>query len=406
MFPNYTLNTMKKVLFLCSSYRSGGAERAFVSLLNLLPLDKIEAHVMVIEEEGLFMNQLPQNIIIEHAPVEMVIANARIKSSYFWKHVTIRTLFSKLFSIFKGKIVSRKKTMGSQQYFWNEVKRSVPYNSSNYDVVISFMNGFCNYYAIDKVDAKVKYLWVHNDYNKLGCSADFDKPYFSTATKVATISSVCVESLKKNFPGLSDKFIMVENVSPTSFILEKSKEPVDDMFIDQYDFTISSVGRLSEQKGYDIAIDAAHIMKDRGLNFCWYVVGEGELRSTFEKKIKEYGLENNFKLLGLRANPYPYIANSTFFVMTSRFEGKSIALDEAKILCKPILSTKYPSVYDNIKDGLDGVLVEQEPIKVAEGIERLYSDLKLKRSLVSYLESHIDSNETIVKKQIMDLIIQ
>lgn len=404
MFPNYTLNTMKKVLFLCSSYRSGGAERAFVSLLNSLPLDKIEAHVMVIEEEGLFMNQLPQNIIIEHAPVEMVIANARIKSSYFWKHVTIRTLFAKIHSILKGKIVNRKKTKGSQQYFWNEVKGSVPNNTNNYDVVISFMGGFCNYYAIDKVDAKAKYLWVHNDYNKLGCSAEFDKPYFSAATKVATISSVCVESLKENFPELGDKFIMVENVSPTSLILEKSKEPVDDMFIDQYDFTISSVGRLFEQKGYDMAIDAANIMKDRGLNFCWYVVGEGELRSTFEKKIKEYGLENNFKLLGLRANPYPYIANSTFFVMTSRFEGKSIALDEAKILCKPILSTKYPSVYDNIRDRVDGILVEQDSVAIANGIEMLYADKAICNRLISYLRNHPSSNESMVRQQIMHLI--
>lgn len=395
---------MKKVLFLCSSYRAGGAERAFVSLLNTLPLDKIEAHVMVIEEEGLFMNQVPTNIVIKHAPKEMVVANARFKSSYFWKHVTIPTLLKKIVSIIKGKLPKYRKSLGSQQYFWNEIKKTVPTNSEEYDVVISFMGGFCNYYAIDKVNAKKKILWFHNDYNKVACTPSFDEPYFSVADYVATISQVCVDALVDNFPHLKDKFIVVENISPASLIVRKSKEPSDDFSIKNYDFTISSVGRLHEQKGYDMAIDAARILKEKGLSFCWYVVGEGELRPILESQIKKYELENYFKLLGIRANPYPYIANSTIFVMTSRFEGKSIALDEAKILCKPILSTIYPSVYDNIEDGINGILVEQTPADIANGIERLYKDDKLRQSLISYLETHPLSNEIAVRNQIMNLL--
>ena len=90
--------------------------------------------------------------------------------------------------------------------------------------------------------------------------------------------------------------------------------------------------------------------------------------------------------------------------MTSRFEGKSIALDEAKILCKPILSTIYPSVYDNIEDGINGILVEQTPADIANGIERLYKDDKLRQSLISYLETHPLSNEIAVRNQIMNLL--
>ncbi len=397
---------MKKILFLCSSYRSGGAERGFVSLLNALPLDKIEAHVMVIEEEGLFKEQLPENIVIKHAPRNLVIANARIKSSYFWKYATIPSVFKKVSSIIKGKFVIKKEKISSEQYFWREFKNIIPENEEKYDAVISFMAGICNYYAIDKVNAKKKFLWVHSDYNKMLSNAKYDEPYFTAADKVATISSICVDALAQNFPSLKDKFILVENVSPASLIIKKSKEKVDDIQPEKYDYIISSVGRLHEVKGYDMAVEAAHIMKERGLNFCWNIVGEGDMRPTLEKKIKEYGLEDNFKLLGLRANPYPYVANSTLFVMTSRYEGKSIALDEAKILCKPILSTIYPSVYDNIQNGVDGVLVEQNPADIAAGIESLCKNCELRQKMISFHTAHPASNEEKVREQIMNLIEQ
>lgn len=395
---------MKKVLFLCGSYRPGGAEKGFVSLLNSLPLDKIEAHVMMLEEEGMFKNQLPNNIIVKHAPIEMVVMNARIKTSFFWRKVTPLTFIKKVASMIKGKFAKCRKGLGSQQFFWNEIKNSVPHNTTKYDAVISFMAGFCNYYAIDKVNAEKKYLWVHNDYNSMDSVQSFDKKYFQAANKVATISPICVNALTENFPEIKDKFILVENISSASEILQKSNELVNDIQQDKYDFTISSVGRLYEQKGYDMAIEAARIMKEKGLNFCWFVLGDGVLRSSLENKIKEYALENNFKLLGVRTNPYAYIAKSTMFVMTSRYEGKSIALDEAKILCKPILSTKYPSVYDNIHDGVNGILVEQDPYDIAKGIECLYKDLELRQALITHLVKHPASNESKVRTQILELI--
>lgn len=397
---------MKKVLFLCSSYRSGGAERGFVSLLNALPLDKMEAHVMVIEEEGLFKEQLPENIIVKHAPKNLVVAGARVKSSYFWKYVSIPSMLKKVTSIVKGKFVIKKEKISSEQYFWREFKNIIPENEEEYDAVISFMAGICNYYAIDKVKAKKKFLWVHSDYNKMLSSAKYDEPYFTVADKVATISSICVDALTQNFPLQKEKFILVENVSPASLIIKKSKEKVGDIQPGKYDYIISSVGRLHEVKGYDMAVEAARIMKDRGLNFCWNIIGEGEQRPALEKKIKEYGLEDNFKLLGLRANPYPYVANSTIFVMTSRYEGKSIALDEAKILCKPIMSTIYPSVYDNIQNGVDGVLAEQNPVDIANAIESLCKNKELRQEITSYLTAHPASNETKVREQIMNLIEQ
>ena len=108
--------------------------------------------------------------------------------------------------------------------------------------------------------------------------------------------------------------------------------------IETLDFsnTIVSVGRLSNEKGFDLAVEASKILKDKNINFRWYFIGDGNQREALEQKIKSYQLQNHVLLLGLKDNPYPYIKKAKIYAQTSRFEGKSIAIDEAKILRKPI----------------------------------------------------------------------
>lgn len=397
---------MKKVLFLCSSYASGGAERAFVSLLQSLPLEKMKADIMVLQEEGLFREQLPKNINQIKAHTTLATTFASIRSPYFWKNATLKDIYLKISTIAAGALCKSKKHLNSQQYFWDKVKKHIPVNREKYDAVISFMNGYCNYYAIDKVEAKRKYLWVHNDYNKIGCNPEYDKIFFEKATGIITISDSCADSLKENFPTLKDKISVIENISATALIKKRSTEQISDIDTSPFDTTFISVGRLNQQKGYDMAIEAANILNKKGVNFCWYVIGEGELLKEIKKNIAEKGLEKIFILLGTRSNPYPYIKNADIFVMTSRFEGKSIALDEAKILCKPIVSTKYPSVYDNIEDGTNGILVEQDAAAIAEGLYKLSNDKDMREKFSNYLSQNSTSNEDTVVRQIMDLINQ
>ena len=66
-------------------------------------------------------------------------------------------------------------------------------------------------------------------------------------------------------------------------------------------------------------------------------------------------------------------------VQPSRYEGKSIVLDEAKILCKPIVVTNYTTVVDSITDGVNGRIVQFDPNEIANGIlELLNSDVQTK----------------------------
>ncbi|WP_040373636.1 glycosyltransferase, partial [Peribacillus psychrosaccharolyticus] len=92
-----------------------------------------------------------------------------------------------------------------------------------------------------------------------------------------------------------------------------------------------------------------------------------------------------FKLLGLKSNPYPYINQADIYAQTSKFEGKSIAIDEAKILNKPIIVTAFSTARDQIKDGVDGQIVTMNSDAIVEGIERFIRDKNYKNNLVNNL---------------------
>jgi len=117
-----------------------------------------------------------------------------------------------------------------------------------------------------------------------------------------------------------------------------------------------TVGRLTYQKGYDIAIEAMAQIKADGYPVRWYVLGEGQERTNLEHLIEKYGVQNDFILLGAKENPYPYIKQADLYVHATRFEGKSIAIEEAQVLGKPIIASDCTGNTEQITSGYDGIL--------------------------------------------------
>ena len=126
-------------------------------------------------------------------------------------------------------------------------------------------------------------------------------------------------------------------------------------FDDQYDgFRILTVGRLTAQKAYEIAIDAMHIVKDAGIKARWYVLGDGELRNSLQAQIDRLGLHEDFILLGAVKNPYPYYRQCDLYVHATRYEGKSIAIQEAQTLGCAVLVSDCSGNREQVTDGVDG----------------------------------------------------
>lgn len=144
------------------------------------------------------------------------------------------------------------------------------------------------------------------------------------------------------------------------------------MFDERYDGKkIVTVGRLSIEKGQDLAIKVLSRLRREGYEFRWCCIGEGKHRKNFESLIAEHNLTNDFIFMGSTLNPYPYITRSNIHVQPSRHERYCLTLAEAICLNKPIIATNFLGAHEQIINGYNGLIVDFDEEKLANNLSQL-----------------------------------
>lgn len=383
---------------------SGGAQKSLLSFLKSLDGQEIkneyDIDLMVVSPKGIFMDQIPSFVNVIKAPVPVIWMGVGSGDDYLKENRSVVGLFGKTRCLIQKKSGLYNKALNEEQQLWDSWHGLIPPLEKQYDIAISYLNGYPNYYVMDKVKADKKVLWIHNEYQKLRYSKAYDQKYYGDCDAIITISQECVNSFVSVFPEYKEKVYLLENISLTADVVKRGKEFVPDEMALEHDLKLVSVGRLMEQKGFDLAIEAAVKIRQVFPDFIWLILGEGPDRALLEEQISKNGLSDNIRLIGIRENPYAYIVNADIFVQTSRFEGKSIVLDEAKILQKPIVVTAYPTVYDSIKDGVTGTIVGLDPDAIADGIIGLAKDKELQQKYSDNLKEMTPGNEKELEKYI------
>lgn len=387
---------MRKILFVIPSMRIGGAEKSLVNLLNLIDLNKYDVNLLMFKPEGDFLQQIPSGIHILKTDPSLFYAYKCDKNVFSCK-TGIRSEILRIFSTGVCKILYGN---CARQKRWTKFyKTLLPKLDSEYDVAIGYLEGDASYYVIDKVNAKRKILWVHSNFENIKKNEDAAayKEYFCKADRVVSISDKCVQVLQDNYPDMRNKFVFLPNLTSSVVLKNTAKAAIDEVF-SKDDFNIVSVGRLTEAKGFDMAIDALKILKDHKVPVHWWIIGDGELRKCLEKQAKDNSVEEYLTFLGFKANPYPYMNKADLIVQTSRWEGKSVVLDEAKILGKPILATDYATVKDQVENGKEGVIVEMDAESIAREIEHLVEDESVLNGIRNYLMDRNYGNQSEIVK--------
>lgn len=388
----------KKILFVINNLNCGGAEKALISLLETIDYSKYDVDLLLFKQEGVFMSKIPNKVNLLPAPgnykyFDMSVKKAILESI---KKFRFDVAFARVGSVYIFKTEKSKAVL--EQRVWKYLSKGIDKLDTEYDVAIGYLEKNPVYFCADKVKAKRKIGWIHNDYEKLGMNKDIDNKYFRKLDYIFTVSEECLNVLEKVFPQYKYKFRLMNNIVSVETIRKLSLEEVSDVKFSDENINIVSVGRLNYQKGFEMAIEACAILKKKGYRVNWNVIGEGEDRLKLQKLIKDLNIENEFKLLGIRENPYPYIKQSDIYVQPSRFEGKSIAIDEAKILCKPIVVTNFSTVTDQIKNELNGLICDMNSEKLANQIEKLINNNELKDSLINNLmKDNLGNKEEINK---------
>lgn len=383
---------MKKIVFVMQSLYNGGAERSLVNLLNELPKDKFDISLLLFKNEGMFLKQVPEYVHIIDTPESLKRLFSPVPKA--GKYAIVK-LYGTMKSRSKEKNAPEQAAYRWQKYY----SAQIPKLEEAFDIAVAYISGEVMYYVAEKIQAKSKYVWIHNDYRAAGQPKRYDYQYFKSMNGIVSISDECVKIFNEEFPEFKNKTYSIPNL--TSSIVIKNK--ADEFYPFEYrgeEYKILSIGRLSKQKGFDLAIEAAKKLKQRGILFKWYVIGTGELKDSLKSDLIKSEISDCFILLGAKENPYPYIKNCTIFVQPSRWEGKSVVLDEAKILAKPIVATNYPTIRDQIRNGDEGVIVEMSPKAIASGIEELLVNKAKRNSIQDFLSAHEYGNEEEVKKYI------
>ena len=379
---------MQKILIVIMSLYGGGAEKSLVNFLNELPENKFDVDLLLFKETGMFLSQVPTWVNIIDTPERLRKLYSPVKKSG-------DMIFTKIIGTFFARIMTSNHNM-RQGYRWERFyTKKVAQLDKEYDVAIAYTTGEAMFYVADKVKANRKITWIHNDYKSAKHPSDYK--YFKDF-ELVTISNECAKLFMEEFADSNKKVHNIANITSSKMTRSRADEFYPKEF-NKEDKKILSIGRLCEQKGFDIAILAAAILKTYKIDFKWFIIGDGTWRAKLQAMISDNNLDDNVFLLGTRENPYPYIKNCDILAQTSRYEGKSVVLDEAKILGAPILVTNYPTVSDQI-EGMEGLIVDLTPEAIAEGLKKLITDDSFRKEYSNYLLSREYGNQEEIKKYI------
>ncbi len=442
---------MKPRIFVNMHYMAlGGAERALLGLLNALDPMRVDVDLMLNQHTGEFMPLIPEYVrllpeqrgynAIERPMRDIVregqwrIALARLHAK--WQHrCYLKTLTAE----------QRAYDASIFQYVADCVTPVLPpiaESNTPYDLAISFLTP--HNIVLDKVKARKKIAWIHTDYSTIHVNVEKELRVWSRYDYITSISDDCTRSFLQTFPSLKDKIILIENILSPSLV---RRQAMDDAHFDAApigsadsegtqtppltpplcerggevetlsecnageqtpplapplcerggEVMLLSVGRISHAKNYDNIPDIARRMREMGLNFVWYILGPGN-HDAIDQKIAETGTGDSVKLLGATSNPYPYIKACDIYVQPSRYEGKSVTVREAQILCKPVIITDYPTARSQVQDGVDGIICPMDNAGIARAICDLAGDATKRKALSAYLAAHDYGNEREVEK--------
>ena len=378
---------MKKVLFVINTMGCAGAETALIELLRAMDKDEYEISLYVLMGKGEMLDKIPTNVKIlnDHYCRDSVLSKegkqAMIKTVWraFWKNGKEFSKFAYMLRTYSAMWKNGK--IQPDKILWRVISDGSPRLQETYDLAVAYLEGGSTYYVAEHVKAKKKAAFVHIDYESSGYTKEMDRGCYDKIDRIFTVSDEVKQHFLNFYPKYQGKVMVFHNIINQEAIREKAEEGQG--FTDGFDgIRLLTVGRLNYQKAYDIAIDAMKRIKDAGYKVRWYILGEGSERNMLEKKVKELGLEKDFLMPGAVSNPFPYYKQADIYVHATRFEGKSIAIQEAQTLGCAIVASDCNGNREQIVDGEDGLLCKLDPKSIADSIISLIKD-KEKRMKIS-----------------------
>lgn len=377
-----------KLLFVIESLVCGGAEKSLTTLLNLIDYSKYDVSLQLFTHKGEFMKYVPREVHLLPLLPSTELERESLAQKFLrghWRVLIAHLKFS--FHIRQKSCVNNNDIF---RHYWQDWGALISQAQVEYDVAIAYGQRLPTFYVAYKVKARRKLAWINiiPQWNKQ--NAAYLAPTYDHFDKVVCVSKASQEaSCEQLHLPIEKTHIVTDIVDPA--MIERLAEQEPEYKLDLSRPMILTVARLDYVcKGYDIALEAAKILRDRGVNFVWYALGKGIKYDEMKTFIADNHLENHYILLGSTSNPYPFFKRCTLYAQTSRYEGYGITLAEARLLNRPVVTTEYGCVWKQMVQGENGIVTSMEPEKVADAIQQLLTDKSL--------YDHIQQNQMQEKK--------
>jgi glycosyltransferase involved in cell wall biosynthesis len=382
----------KRMLFVIDSLDIAGAEKSLVTLLSLLDYSKFEVDLMLFGHGGDLEELVPKDVNILKPLVYTTFAKLRLEKAlvYSVRTFDIKMLCSRIKYSYR---IRKNKYRNSQRarIFWESASTVIESIEKEYDIAISYAQGIPTFFVAEKVKAKQKFAWVNASYSLDEREKQFQKKFYAHYKNIVTVSDSAKETFIETFPEFSQNIKVIYDINNYRFITQMAD--LGDSYKDKFEgIRILTIARFDSQKGYDIALGACRILKEKGINFRWYSLGKGPLKNDIEKGIKDLQLTEHFFLLGVNSNPYPFIKNADIYVQTSRFEGFGLAIAEARMLNIPVVTTRFDAVNNQMINGKNGLVVDMNDKAVSDAILNIIEDKVVRNDIIDFLKSEKKGN--------------
>lgn len=206
-----------------------------------------------------------------------------------------------------------------------------------------------------------------------------DAQIYAHYDEIVCLSEKLGERFCGIYPQLSDKVTVIPNLIPADEIRRKAEEHCAyDVHTDC--LNLITIGRMEWEKRYDRLLEIAGRLKEAGVCFHWYFVGDGNLMDEVREQRKQLDLENEVTLTGAMENPYPLLKRCDLFVLLSEYEGTPVTIEEAKVLGVPVLANDVGGIADQLEAGKHGRIITKNDLTTEKCVEIMRSGVLWKKS--------------------------
>jgi len=353
-----------KILLHYPVLNTGGAERSTVRLLAALAERGCEVHLVLTVAGGTLERELDPRIHVHHLRDTVGRFPARISGPG---------------DAFRYLVGAMQWGWGRLQQAWRERRLA----AQRFDAAIAGLHGLPQRFICERVQARRRIVMVRNDaaddlQGKLARNIARHEPAIDA---YVCVSQAVLESLVGLYPQTRAKAVRIYNlIDPDA--MRAAGHAGDPFASEPAGLRVMSVCRLQEsQKALLRMVEVHRRLLDAGLPHAWHVLGDGPDRALLEQAIREHGVSDTFRLHGAVANPFPYYRYADIVAVLSRYEGLCGVVNEARVLERPVIATRFAGIEEQVENGVNGLIVEQDVDAICAGMAALLRDAGLRERL-------------------------